>query len=182
MESLTKSISLTEIVYPVFKIGTERPLFEEGVVMYIYYYRKEDDTIAKYHIVDDRTLVGKSLAERRLKLLKQGIRLKKLSRAVFFLGDLIKVATASTWLIDSMGNVFRYKKSKSMKLVYKPIKQIIPIKSGGAIIEVQGVPSRFKCLYKPNSNIKYAGIIEYGMSHILYDLSTEQFDSTRRMI
>lgn len=182
METLTKSISLTEIVYPVFKIGTEQPLFEEGVVLYIYYYHKDDDIVIKYHIVDDRNLPGDTLAKRRLSLVKDGVKIKKLTRAVFFLGDLIKVAKPNIWMIDSVGNVFRYKKSKSVKLVYKPIKQIIPIKTGGAIIEVHGITSRFKCLYKPNSNIKYAGVIEYGMSYILYDLSTEQFDSTRRMI
>lgn len=183
MESLTKPISLTEIVYPVFKIGTERPLFEEGVVLYIYYFRHDDGTYdTKYSIIDDRTLAGDTLAKRRIYLVKTGVKIKKLSRAVFFLGDLIKVAKASTWMIDSAGNVFQYKKTKSVKLVYKPIKQVIPIKSGGAIIEVQGIASRFKCLYKPSNNVKYAGVIEYGMSYILYDLSTEQFDPTRRMI
>lgn len=183
MESLTKPISLTDIVYPVFKIGTERPLFEEGVVLYIYHYRLDDGSYrTKYSIIDDRTLEGDTLAKRRIHLVKTGVKIKKLSRAVFFLGDFIKVAKAGTWMIDSAGNVFQYKKTKSVKLVYKPIKQIIPIKSGGAIIEVQGIPSRFKCLYKPANNIKYAGVIEHGMSYILYDLSVEQFDSTRRML
>lgn len=183
MESLTRPINLTEIVYPVFRIGTERPLFEEGVVLYIYYYRKDDGSyVTKYSIIDDRTLTGDTLAKRRVYLVKTGVKVKKLTKAVFFLGDLIKVAKANVWMIDSVGNVFQYKKTKTVKLVYKPIKKIIPIKTGGAIIEVQGIASRFKCLYKPSANVKYAGVIEYGMSHILYDLSIEQFDSTRRMI
>lgn len=183
MESLTKPISLTEIVYPVFKIGTERPLFEEGVVFYLYYYREDDGTyVTKYHIIDDKTLPYDTLAKRRIYLVKTGIKIKKLTRAVFFLGDLIKVAKPNIWMIDSAGNIFQYKKTKNVKLIYRPIKQVIPIKSGGAIIEVQGIAPRFKCLYKPSNNVKYAGVIEYGMAYILYDLSTEQFDSTRRMI
>ena len=107
MESLTRNISLLEIAYPVFRIGSERPMFEEGVVLYLHY-GKNEDSAPIYYIVDDTTLPGKGLAERRIQLMRQGIKLKKLSRAVFFLGDLIKVATASTWFIDSNGTVLRY--------------------------------------------------------------------------
>lgn len=170
-----------EISYPVFKIGSEKPMFEEGVVLYVYY-AKDEDTPPNYYIIDDRTLEGETLAQRRLLLLRQGIKMKKLGRAVFFLGDLVKLATASTWFIDSSGNVFQYKKTTNVLLTYKKIKQIIRIKSGGAIIEVEGIPSRFKCLFTPNSSIQYAGVLKYGISYILYDLSDTKYEDTRRKI
>lgn len=180
MESLTKPISLKEIVYPVFKIGSERPLFEEGVVLFVHVGRS-DDSIT-YYIVDDTTLDGNTLAERRISLLRQGVKLKKLTRAVFFLGDLVKVATSSTWFIDSNGSVFRYSKRTSVKLTYKKIKKVIPIKTGGAIIEVEGIPNRFKCLYMPSKSKSYAGVLFYNMSYILYDLADIKYDDTRRKI
>ena len=170
-----------EIVYPVFRIGSERPLFEEGVVLYLHL-GKDEDSAPIYYIVDDKAIEGETLAKRRVSLLRQGIKMKKLGRAVFFLGDLVKLATASTWFIDSSGNVFRYKKTTSVTLTYKKIKQIIPIKSGGVILEVEGIPSRFKCLFAPSKAVQYAGVLKYGMSYILYDVSENKFDNTRRKI
>lgn len=170
-----------EIVYPVFRIGSERPLFEEGVVLYLHYGRDED-SLPIYYIVDDRTLEGETLAQRRVSLLRQGIKMKKLGRAVFFLGDLVKLANSTTWFIDNAGNVFQYKKKTNVLLTYKKIKQIIPIKSGGAILEVEGIPNRFKCLFAPSKSVQYAGVLKYGLSYILYDVSEDKFNDTRRKI
>lgn len=181
IETLTKPISLTDIAYPVFRIGSERPLFEEGVVLYVYV-RKDESSFPTYYIIDDRTLEGKTLAERRIALLRQGIKMKKLGKAVFFLGDLVKLANSSTWFIDSMGAVFQYKKKTSVKLTYRSITKVIPIPSGGAMLEIKDIPGRFKCLFTPSSSSKYAGVLKHGLSYILYDISDTKYDDTRRLI
>lgn len=184
MESLTKPISLMEISYPVFRLGNEKPLVEDGVVLYLSRIRDEDSSEIRttYKIIDDQNVPGDSLAARRLRLLSDSVPLKKLSVAIFFLGDLIKLAKSSTWFIDSMGNVFRYLKSTRVVLEIKRITRTILIPSGGAIIEVEGLPSRFKCMYKPAADEKYAGIIKYGLSYILYGFYTEKLDNTWRLI
>jgi hypothetical protein len=175
---------LTEISYPVFRLGTEKPVFEDGVVLYITRTRDEDATeiVNTYRIVDDTNLPGKSLAVRRLRLLAEGVRLKRITRAVFFLGDLVKLATSNTWFIDAVGNVFRYVRKTRAKLQFKKITQILPIKTGGAVVEVEGLPNRFKCLYAPRPDEKYAGVLKYGLSYILYGVYTEQYDDTWRLI
>lgn len=184
MDTLTKPINLTEISYPVFRLGTERPLFENGVVLYITRTREDDSSeiVTTYRIVDDQSIPGGSLAKRRLKLLSDGIRLKRISRAVFFLGDLIKLATSNTWFIDSAGSVFRYVRKTRTLLQFKKIHHVIPIKTGGAILEIEGIPSRFKCLYTPKPNELYAGVLKYGLSYVLYGVYTEQYDDTWRLI
>lgn len=175
---------MTEISYPVFRLGTERPIFENGVVLYITRTREDDSSeiVTEHRIVDDRNMSGDSLARRRLQLLSEGVQLKRISRAVFFLGDLVKLATSSTWFIDSIGNVFRYVRKTRALLQFKRINHIIPIKAGGAILEIVGLPGRFKCLYTPKPDEKYAGILKYGLSYILYGVYTEQYDNTWRLV
>jgi hypothetical protein len=135
-----------------------------------------------FKIVDDRTIDKPTLAIRRLEIMKLGGPLKKLSSACFFLGDLVKIAKPNIWFIDSIGQLFQYKKVNNSKLVFRKIKNIIPISTGGSIIEVEGIHSRFKCLFKPNENVRYAGILELSMAHILYGLYDEQPKDTRRKV
>jgi hypothetical protein len=58
----------------------------------------------------------------------------------------------------------------------------MPITTGGAIISVVGIPSRFKVLNTPNDNIRYAGILQTGMANILYGLYENDTEDTRRKI
>ena len=172
-----------EISYPVFRLGSSKPHIESGVVLYITRTREEDseDITDSYRIVDDVSLPG-NFARRRLQLLKHNIKLKKISRAVFFLGDLIKIARAGTWFIDSNGNVFKYKKSTKAKLQFKKITKVMPIPSGGSIVSIEGINHRFKSLFPPLATEKYAGVLKYGLSNILYGFYEEKYDETWRMI
>jgi hypothetical protein len=180
---LTKPINLQEIVYPVFRLGAEKPVFLDGVVLYLRQYKDEDgQTVQKVRIIDDTNLPGETLALRRLEILKSKVKLKSLGNAVFFLGDLIKLAHRKLWFIDSAGNVFQYKKTAVAKLVFKKITLMHHIPSGGAIIEVEGIPSRFKCLYSPRAGEQYAGILVSGLSYILYGLYVEKPKDSWRMV
>ena len=59
---------------------------------------------------------------------------------------------------------------------------MIAIKGGGAIIEVEGFPTRFKTLYTPKEDEVFAGILVNGMTHILYGVYTKLHNDTWRMI
>jgi hypothetical protein len=154
----------------------------EGVVLYYRQYFIEDKKVETYHIIDDTTLPQPTLALRRLELLKKEVKLQKLGKATFFLADFIKLANRNTWFIDSAGIVFQYKKHKRAKLTFKKIKRIIPIVSGGAIVEVEGLPSRFKTLHMPDLSNRYAGLIVDGMGYILYGLYQDKLNDSWRMI
>lgn len=183
MENLINSISLKELTYPVFKLGLNKPETMDKVVFYLYQYESEDnETIAKLKIVDDLNVEKDSLALRRLKLKSEGANLFKISKAVYFIGDLIKIATPHTWFIDSKGKVFKYIKTTKAKLKFHKIKDLIPIKGGGVIVEVEDLNTRFKALYTPESMNRYAGILHYGKSLILYGFYDKAYEETWRKI
>lgn len=180
---MTSTIALEEIVYPVFFLGAEQPKFIDGVAFYARRYIDEDrNETGSISIIDDKNIPALTLAKRRLKLLAMEVKLKKLGKATFFLGDLLKLTKPALWFIDSSGKVFRHTKSKRAKLEFKKIKQLHVIPTGGAIIEVEGIPSRFKSLYAPQLGEQYAGVLKLGMQYILYGVYDTKHQDTWRMI
>lgn len=173
-----------EIVYPVYLLGNKKPETTEKVTYYISSLESENGDIHKIRIVDDKTLPQQSLALRRLALKAQDTKLYKINKTIFFLGDLIKLSTSNTWFIDSVGKVFKYVKTARAKLDFYKIIQIINIPTGGTVVEVVGMSTRFKTLYAPNFNetATYAGILTLNKGPILYGLYDQKYDSTWRLI
>ena len=167
----------------MFLLGTESPKFLDGVTFYSRRYLSEDNEETEHTwIVDDKNVPAPTLAKRRLKLAFDEVKLKKLSKAIFFLGDLIKLAKPSVWFIDSSGAVFRHTKASRAQLLFRKIKQLHLIPTGGAVIEVEGIPSRFKCLFAPRLGEQYAGVLKLGMSYILYGVYETQHQDTWRKV
>ena len=132
-------------------------------------------------LIDDKAVEGDTLAARRLKIKAAGVPLYKLSKALFFIGDFIKVSVPKQWFIDSNGKIFTHAKTTRASLVCQKITGSFIIGTGGAIIEVE-YSQRYKVLHTPGPNIKYAGILTQGFTNILYGLYEEPFDETWRMI
>jgi len=174
-------VDLQSLAYPIFKLPSH-PNVEDGVMFYYSETEKDDVTYGKLQIIDDINVEGDTLAKRRMRLLADKVTLFNLKNAIFFLADLIKLATPSTYFIDSNGKLFNYKKTTSVKLKFYKINKVIPIPTGGAIIEVDGMPARFKVLNTPTGDIKCAGILHLGMSNLLYGVYSEIPEDTRRMV
>ena len=176
--------SLAQIAFPVYKLRTSKPNFDEGV--HYYYYEKYDEETDRINVIlrvlDDKTVEGETLARRRLMLTASGVPLYKIKHSIFFLGDFIKVAQASIWFIDSLGRIFNYKKVSRAKLKCHRISKLFHVKTGGAIIEVEGISTRFKSLFPPNLDEKYAGILHLNKSLILYGYYTQPYEDTWRLI
>jgi hypothetical protein len=176
-------MKLNEISFPIYKLGKRKPIIEEGVTFYLNKTEKEDGTLVYFPaIIDDTNIEGNSLARRRLKLLVKGEKLFKLRYAIFFISDMLKFTKGATWFIDSAGKSFEYIKTKRVPLVFKKIKEVIPIKSGGVVIEIQNIPYRFKSLFKPLLEQKYAGLLYVDQGYILYGFYDKLYDKTTRMI
>lgn len=183
MENLTKVINLTEIRYPVFKIGYEKPVNIDKVDLILRTYINEHgELINKFRVVDDKNIPEDTLAKRRIVLLKNKVPLKHLGIAIFFLGDMIKLATRTTWFIDSNGTIFNYTKSKSVALIFKKIVLRIDLPTGGSILEIEGIENRFKCLHSPLKDEKYAALLKYNNGYILYGVYEDRPKNSRRMI
>lgn len=171
-------IDLASIQFPVYLLGTEKPEFEEDLC---FYSRKNKDEEYRL-LVDDKYWHHQTLGMRRLKMTMHPDHeeLFPIKDSIFFLGDLIKLATPQTWFIDDNGRVFNYTKSTFVELIIKPIKKVIPI-LGGCILEIEGVETRFKCLYAPKLE-KYAGLLKIGRGYILYGLYKDKPEDTRRKV
>lgn len=157
---------------------------KEGGVTFTYSETTNDaeEVIPLLRIIDDVSVKGETLGRRRLALANDGVILQKLGKAIFFLGDLVKLATRESYFIDSNGRLFQYKKSARAKLHFRKIKNVIPIPTGGALLDVEGIPSRLKCLFAPKRTELYAGVLEWAKSHILYGLYEQEYKSSWRMI
>ena len=183
MENSINSISLKELAYPIFKLGLNKPETIDGVTFYLYQYvSDEQEQVSKLKIVDDKNIDKDTLSLRRLKLKAENVDLFKISKAIYFLGDLIKLSTPHIWFIDSKGLIFKYIKTTKAELSFHKVIQVIPIKTGGAIIEVENINTRFKALYTPESANRYAGILKYGKSLILYGFYSQAHSNTWRRI
>ena len=172
-----------EICYPVYQIPNNVVPSRDGKVTFTYSeIRDEDDFSYNFRVLDDLSIKGTTLGKRRLLIATSGAKLQRVGRAIFFLGDLIKLAKRHTYFIDTNGRVFQYRKSSRAKLHFKKLTQVIPIPTGGAILEIEGIPSRFKCLLQPRTLELYAGVLEMGLSYILYGIYEQPYKSSWRMI
>lgn len=136
------------------------------------YLDESNESSLTLKIVDDTSLPQKTLGLRRLALQKDPkVTLHKISTAIYFLADLIKLAKATTWFIDNSGNVFQWKKYTRAKLVTKKIKQVLPADGIGCVLEVEGLSQRFKSLQRPQDFHQYAVFLVINRMYILYGLS-----------
>lgn len=176
-------MNLKDIVFPVYYLGRNEPMQDSGLSFYIYVV-DEDSSAPKltYKMLDDKNIDKNSLSLRRLDMLKNGASLYKLSRAIFFIGDLLKMTKGPTWYIDSSGTIFEYKKTKRVPLIFKKVSKILPMPKGGAVIEAEGIPYRFKSLFVPKLEQKWVGLLKINHGYILYGLYNKLLKNTHRLI
>ena len=173
-----------EITYPVYSIVGSAVPSKDGTVTFTYSESvdEEQNLTYSFKVVDDTAIAAETLGLRRLQIQNNGDKLQKVGKAIFFLGDLIKIAKRSSYFIDSTGRVFQYRKSIRAKLHFRRLTNVIPISTGGALLEVEGIMSRFKCLFQPRTLELYVGVLEFGKTNILYGLYEQPYKSSWRMI
>jgi hypothetical protein len=177
-------MNLSEISWPVFRL-TERPPEVEGPVTYYVTESLDQDsnTLRKrIRLVDDRTVPGDYIGTRRLAMKASGAPMYSIRKAIYFLGDLIKLSKSTTWFIDNTGKVFQYQKTTRAKLTCHRVTKLMPAKGMGVVVEVQGIPTRFKALYAPLEGQIYAGILHNGLGSILYGFYYEPFKPSTRLV
>lgn len=175
---------LEQIVWPVFRLGEKEPQRDGDVVYYATEYSDLDtnDRTATLRIVDDKSIEQPTLSRRRLKLATDDVPLFPIRQALYFLGDLLKVAKPTTWFIDSEGQLFQHKKSTRAKLIIKKIKNVFPTTGLGAVIELEGMPQRFKTVFKPSPDMEYAALLQTGLTYIFYGLYVDKPTESWRLI
>ena len=176
-------MNLSEIAWPVFRLGEHQPTCEGGLVFYSKEYvdKETGESRVGLRIVDDTSIPGKTLGIRRLTLKASG-RMFPIKTAVYFIADLIKLAKQTTWFIDNTGKVFQYKKTTRAKLTFHKITKVLPLEGMGAIVELQGLHQRFKCMYAPKPEQIYAGVLRWGLGYVLYGFYNEQLKPSHRLV
>lgn len=184
LENLSNTITLTEINWPVFQLTSRTPITENGVTYYITEsYNKDNNTYKENkRIIDDKNIKEPTLSRRRLRLEVQKANLYKIKKAIYFIGDFIKLASPKTWFIDSSGRVFQYKKTTRAKLRFYKVKNIFPVAGIGAVVEVHGLPQRFKVLFRPVDHNMWAGVLEINGLHFMYGIYDQQYKETWRLV
>lgn len=178
-------MNLSAISFPVYRLGTSKPIEEDGILYYSKEYVNIDsmETRASFRIVDDKSVPGDNLGLRRLKIRADNPKLMfPIRTAFYFLGDLIKNAKPNVWYIDTTGKPFQYKKTTRAKLTCHKIEQVLPVNGLGAVIAVEGMTQRFKCLYSPTKEQRFVGLLNLGMGRILYGFYDEYFSSSSRAV
>lgn len=177
-------MKLETINWPVAYLG-KIEVKKKGTVSYKeveLYDLEEKKIVISQYVIDDSSIQQPTLGKRRLFLKSNGITILPINKIIYFLVDLIKLAQPNTWFIDNSGNIFTYKKAISAKLSCHRIKNILPSTGMGAVIEVEGVPQRFKVMYSPNVSQQYVGLLQFNHSYLLYGLYEEPFKASRRKI
>lgn len=167
-------MNLDAISFPIYRLDKSPPSQVDGVTFYLY----KD----KMQVVDDKNVEGDSLARRRLHLHMNEVKLYKLKYAIFYLADLIKMATPNQWFIDSNGKCFIYTKTKLVPLVFREITKVDRSPSF-TLIEARGIHGRHKTLYPPREDQKYAGFLQVTpRTYIIYGFFSEKHRDTRRKV
>lgn len=175
-------MNLNDITFPVYLLGKTKPHYENGVWYYLYVKQVYDGDNEEVKLVlDDQNVPHTTLSRRRL-VLQTKLNLYKLKTAVFFFSDLVKLSVGSTWWIDSVGKVFEYKKTRRVPLVYKRVKTFIKAETGGWLVEVEGVTERFKIMYAPNPDQKWAALLRVGINYLMWGLSDQKYKDTTKSI
>ena len=184
MDTSTKFTALQAIIWPVFKLSEKEPSRDSGLVFFHTEYLDETNSSSlTIKIVDDTSLPQKTLGLRRLALQKDPkVKLHRISTAIYFLADLIKLAKATTWFIDSSGKVFQWKKYTRAKLITKKIKQVLPADGIGCVLELVGVSHRFKAMTRPRDEQVYARVLQIGIAYIFYGYCETHKPDSWRMV
>lgn len=175
---MSNEVNLNNISFPVYKLLEQPPIIERGVAFYLN--KRIDQEVFKKRIIDDKNLPGKTLSRRRLAIPESD--LYKIKHAIYFLGDLVKLAKSTTWFIDSNGMLFQYKKTQFVPLVCRRIVNVFPGPSTGKILEVEGISTRFKTLFSPPVSHSYCLLLKISNSYVLYGTCEKKHKDTRRKI
>ena len=177
-------MNLEKIVWPVFRLGEREPQQDNGVIYYATEYTDLDtsENTGTLRIVDDTNIDKPTLSRRRLELLIQEVQLFPIRQAIYFLGDLLKIAKNTTWFIDSTGILFQYSKTRRARIVVRRITKVLPTEGLGAVIEVEGIAHRFKTVFKPDADAEYAAVLQCGLSYIFYGLYKDKPNESWRMV
>lgn len=168
--------SIFELEFPIYKMGQFEKISTNALGL------KKIVTFRGEYVLDDIDSKEPNYFRRRLNLIAEGYKLYHLNNKIDRVEQIIHFKTG-TYFIDKSGYVFRYKKgNKFYKLECHAISKRAFDPSRGTILYLRNIPHPILYPNRIPTFIKYAGLLNIGGGHILYNLKEEPFKSTRRKI
>lgn len=157
---------IRNVEFPVFALPKGELYFKDGLLTI-------NDAV-----IDDKNMSGKSLGMRRL---QTEHKLKRLNRSIADLESLI--ASGYNTFIDSSGRIFKYNKTKYLKVKYHKINNI-ELCENFSKLYVYGIDNAFILQRPPQDGEEWAGILyiddKYPWS--LYKLSTNKLPEHKKKV
>lgn len=114
-------IYLRNIKFPVYPLSKKSVITVEGPVVKI-------SSNLTERILDDRSVSGDTLGQRRLHIDKK--LLHPLKRSISGIGNFLLYTKVYGRFIDSDGTIFKYKPTTFVPLIYRSILRAVPYKNG----------------------------------------------------
>ena len=133
-------------------------------------------------VLDDNSLEGATLSDRRVELIAKGVKLYPLNEQVSYLRQLYKYKSGTNF-VDSKGRTFSYKKTSGLnKVEARKITKHCEV-NGFDVFMVEGINVPFMVDYiMHDRGIKYASIMQTPHGPFLYDLIKGHHETYRRKI
>lgn len=163
---------LKDIEFPVFAIGSYEKLWEENLILYL---KSGYDII---YTVDNKNLAGDTVSKRRLRIPKKE---RYTFRGTFF-NIYQMINSGKKVFVDNNGRLFKYSKSTKVELLYREIKRVKRVENVGYLLYIDKIPTPITVPVLFYTRQKYAGLLNYKGSYILYELTDEKKADTWRKI
>lgn len=162
---------LSKVVFPAYRLRSYTRMYNEELALLI-------ETRNGTYILDDKSLEGETLGERRLKIADEY--LYPLSDIVFTLEELIR--SKSNKFIDSAGEVITYKKSKLYTIHCKEIQSITKLGNFLYLIILDGTkPTTFES-FSDIGEPKYCLLVDIKGGSLVYGFTDSDVGTFKRKL
>ena len=167
------TIALNEITFPVFALRSFEKIFKEDNKIFVI------GTIVNEALILDDLSYDLPFPRRRLQI-PENVKYK-INKSYMNISQFLKTKTCKRTFIDNTGLIFKYTKTKIVKLTYHKILQAIRNEEIGIILIIQNIdiPLTVSSL-EPIK--EYVGLLHYCGGYIIYEYTSEKKKDTWRKV
>ena len=166
-----EQLNLFDIVFPVYSLPkVYEKIWEKYNVTYM-------ETIYGTYVLDNKNMDGDTVGKRRLQI--NNSQLYRPRHVYYNIPQFLHSKT--NVFMDSLGRVFKYKKTKMVPLKYHKIKSIHRLNSGECELELD-INFSVKVNCRLAYSVQYVAVLHTKWGYILYSFSEFEKPNTRRKI
>jgi hypothetical protein len=169
-----EQLNLFDIKFPIYSITKSyKRIWTEMNVTFI-------ETYSGVYVLDNKNIDGDTVGKRRLRIKNDIYKLYVPRKVLYSVPHLIR--SNESIFMDTMGTVFKYKKTETAKLVYYKVDGVIEAEDGECILHVHKIDWSYKTNCRNAYSIIYIGLLHSKYGYIPYDFSeTKGKDSWRKI-